>query len=60
MVELEDLMDEYFERFGDCFPTIPLAWGRPKEEVKSMIETCLKENKDVYDMGYLTLKGEEY
>ena len=60
MAELEDVMEKYFNVFGDCFPTIPLAWGRSKEELKAMVERCIKENKDAYDMGYLKLEGDEY
>ena len=36
------------------FFSIPLLY-RPQKEAIEMIETCIKNNKDVYEMGYLKL-----
>lgn len=51
--EVMKKMDEYCERFGDGFPTIPLAWGRSDEEIIEIIDKCLEEGKDVYELGYV-------
>lgn len=53
MNELEKKQQEYFERFGEAFPMIPLAWGRSEAEVIEVIDECLKENKDAYELGYV-------
>lgn len=46
----------YEKKFNTSFPTIPLLWGnRSDEEVIEMIDKCIAENKDVYEMGYLSL-----
>lgn len=45
---------EYAERFGDGFPTIPLAWGRSDEEVVELIDKCLAAGKNVYEMGLVS------
>lgn len=49
-----EAVDAYNERFEDGFPSRPLL-SRPEKEVIKIVETCLKENKDVYEMGYLKL-----
>ncbi|MCD7807939.1 MAG: hypothetical protein LUH02_01245 [Erysipelotrichaceae bacterium] len=49
---LVEYLDKYNNSFDDAFPTIPLLVGRSEEEVIQMIELCLKENKDVIQMGY--------
>lgn len=46
-------MKEYDKRFKDTFPTIPLAWGRSDEEIIEIIDKCLEEGKDVYELGYV-------
>ena len=51
---VEKKMQEYWERFGDSFPTIPLARGRSDEEVIEIIDECLKSGKDVYELGYVS------
>lgn len=48
---LEAKLDEYAERFDDGFPMMPLAWGRTDDEVIELIDKCLDEGKDAYDMG---------
>lgn len=53
MCELQDLIDKYDDVFPDGFPTIPLARGRSKEEVAEIIDNCIKQGKDVYELGYL-------
>ena len=56
--KLEKALMEYEEMFDDGFPTIPLAFGRTDEEVIGMIENCIVNKKDVYDMGILTLDND--
>lgn len=49
-----EAVDAYNKVFEDGFPSIPLL-SRPEKEVISIVETCIKEKKDVYEMGYLKL-----
>ena len=51
---LEKKLQEYSERFDDGFPMMPLGWGRSENEIISIIDRCLKEGKDVYELGYVT------
>lgn len=53
--KLEEKMIAYVEAFGDSFPTIPLAWSRSDEELIDIIDECLEQSKDVYELGYVTL-----
>ena len=55
MTDLDNRLIEYTERFGEGFPTVPLAWGRSDADVVEIIDKCLTAGKNVYDMGYLTL-----
>ena len=55
MTDLDNRLIEYTERFGEGFPTVPLAWGRSDADVVEIIANCLTAGKNVYDMGYLTL-----
>ena len=54
MNEMEKKMMEYAKRFDDGFPSWPLARTRTDEEVIEIIDRCLKEGKDVYELGYVT------
>ena len=47
-------LGEYEGDFGDGFPTFMFS-GYPEEETIAIIYRCIKEKKDVYDLGYLTL-----
>lgn len=51
---LDKKLQEYSERFDDSFPMMPLGWGRNEKEIISIIDRCLKEGKDVYELGYVT------
>jgi hypothetical protein len=53
MNELDKKMQEYARQFDDGFPMIPLGWGRSETEIIEIIDKCLKENKDVYELGYI-------
>lgn len=50
---LDNKLDEYEKTFHDSFPTYPLAISKSDEEIIEMIDKCIKEKKDVYEMGYL-------
>ena len=50
---MDEKLDAYAMKFGDGFPMIPLAWGRTDEEVIEIIDDCLKNGKDAYEMGYV-------
>lgn len=49
----ESKLNEYKEAFGDQFPTYPLMLTRTEEQAIEMIDSCIKNKKDVYAMGYL-------
>ena len=53
--EVEAALTLYDETFEDAFPTIPLLMDLPDDEVIKMINKCVAEGKDVYEMGYLSL-----
>lgn len=50
---LDEKMKEYAERFDDGFPMMPLGWGRSDTEIIAIINRCLREGKDVYELGYI-------
>ncbi|BBK61859.1 hypothetical protein A9CBEGH2_07990 [Amedibacterium intestinale] len=49
-----EAIEAYNKTFKDGFPSIPLL-SRPEKEVIEIVENCIKNNKDVYEMGYLKL-----
>lgn len=54
MNEFEKALELYEKTFDDIFPMFSMM-GKPKDEVIEIINKCVSENKDVYDMGYLSL-----
>lgn len=58
MTELDVALELYEKTFDDSFPTIPLLMENSDEKVVGIINKCISENKDVYDMGYLSLDGD--
>lgn len=56
--EVEKFYGAYKDKFKSEFPTIPLATTRNDEEIIKIINTCISENKDVYEMGYLTIDSD--
>ena len=60
MAELNTKLQEYAIKFGDGFPMIPVGMGRSDEEIIEIVDRCLKENKDVYDLGYVDDNPEIY
>lgn len=55
MIELNAALELYENTFDDTFPTIPLLLEKSDEEVIEIINKCVAEKKDVYDMCYLSL-----
>ena len=53
MKDLDEALKVYEETFDDSFPMFPMM-GTPPDEVVKMINKCVSEKKDVYDMGYLS------
>ena len=49
-----EALDRYRDVFDDNFPTVPFM-GASEDEIIEMINKCIAEKKDVYDMGYLSL-----
>ncbi|MGF6375346.1 hypothetical protein M2140_000380 [Clostridiales Family XIII bacterium PM5-7] len=47
-------IDLYYNTFIDSFPMFPMM-GVPQNEVVEIINKCILEKKDIYDLGYLTL-----
>lgn len=52
--KLQKALELYKEKFNDDFPTIPFE-SQEDEEIIDIIDECIEENKDVYDLGYLSL-----
>lgn len=52
--KLEKALEQYKTVFGDYFPTVPLAVSRAEDEVIQIIHECLKQGKDVYELGYIS------
>lgn len=52
--ELEDKIDEYNDFFGEDndFPVWAMCTGCDEKSVISIIDICLKQKKDVYEMGF--------
>lgn len=50
---LDEKIKEYDKRFGG-FPTM-IFIGYEDDEIIKIIDDCLKQEKDVYEAGYLTL-----
>lgn len=53
--ELTNAINQYEETFDDGFPTSSLMIGRTEKETVAIIERCIAEKKDVYELGYLEL-----
>lgn len=52
--KLQKALERYKEKLNDDFPTIPFE-SQEDEEIIDIIDECIEENKDVYDLGYLSL-----
>ena len=52
--KLQKALERYKKKFNDDFPTIPFD-SREDAEIIDIIDECIEENKDAYDLGYLSL-----
>lgn len=50
---MEKLYDEYLRLFGDGFPMFQMQ-SKTEKEIKEILERCIKEKKDAYDLGYVS------
>lgn len=57
--KLQKALERYKKKFNDDFPTIPFD-SQEDEEIIDIIDECIEENKDVYDLGYLSLDDMMY
>lgn len=46
---MDELMEKYEERFGECFPLM-LTRGMSEKQIEELIKDCLKEDKP-YEVG---------
>jgi hypothetical protein len=52
---LSKAYEDYKITFDGDFPTIPLADSLEDDEIIDLINECIEEKKDVYELGYLEL-----
>lgn len=46
-------LNRYYDTFDDSFPMAAMS-GYAESEVIEIIDKCIVEKKDVYDLGYLS------
>ena len=51
---IDKLLDDYYMMFDDTFPVYQLGLD------EDIIKDCLKQGKDVYELGYLELDDNLY
>jgi hypothetical protein len=54
MDKLDKALENYEKTFDDSFPMFTMM-SKPPDEVIDIIEKCVSNRKNVYDMGYLSL-----
>lgn len=54
--KLDGLMMDYINTFGEGFPSFQVFRGRETQECIDIVERCLREQKDAYELGYATLE----
>lgn len=59
-ITIDEAIKRYDGMFEDGFPTIPLLRDLEDNECIKIINKCIEERKDVYEMGYLELSDIEY
>ncbi len=55
--DLDEALDKYFDVFEGNFPMFQLGKGSYENTIK-IIDRCIRENKDVYELGYLSLDND--
>ncbi len=53
-MKIDKALEQYEKTFDDSFPMFTFM-GTSESDVIEMINKCISENKDVYEMGYLSL-----
>lgn len=53
MSDLELKMNEYEKTFGESFPSFNFT-DRSPEDIVKIIDRCMDEEKDVYELGYIS------
>jgi len=46
--ELYDKLDQYYEKFGDVFPT--MRYQLSKEKMIKLMDKCIKKNKSINEI----------
>lgn len=54
--QLLNALNRYYDTFDDSFPMAAMS-GYEESEVIEIIDKCISEKKDVYDLGYLSADG---
>lgn len=54
MEKFQEALERYEKKFNDSFPTFSLL-SHGEEKVIKMIDDCISQGKDAYEMGYLEL-----
>lgn len=49
-----DLNEKYYEMFGEAFPMYQIGRTISDEQIAKIIQRCLDEKKDAYELGYCT------
>lgn len=53
-MKIDDYLRKYAETFGEGFPMYQLGRTRTDGEIIEIIEKCLNEKKNAYDLGLVT------
>ena len=53
-MKIDDYLRKYAETFGEGFPMYQLGRTRTDGEIIEIIERCLNEKKNAYDLGLVT------
>ena len=51
---MDEYLQKYVNAFGEGFPMYQLGRTRTETEIIEIIERCLREDKDAYDLGLVT------
>lgn len=55
--KLNKALEDYDKKFNDGFPMFQMSAESP-DRIIEIISDCIKNNKDVYDSGYLSLDND--
>lgn len=54
--QILNALNRYYDTFDDSFPMAAMS-GHEESEVIEIIDKCIAEKKDVYDLDYLSADG---